>query len=200
LKGDFSKPKQIAGILQCITSKRFGVFCENVKEEQIIYYHKLQLGINKCLEVSEMSEEKIESVIRGWRAALEKKDVEKALSFVAEDAVWVANEGTFKGKEEWKRYLTWMAKVTPDVKFKDAGIGVMTKGNKAVSQYTLEAKTSDGMKYEVPGVCLFEFKNEKIQQHCTILDRVLVVKQVAKGIAAKRLVGSLVKRMEKGLH
>jgi len=56
------------------------------------------------------------------------------------------------------------------------------------------------MKYEVPGVCLFEFKNEKIKQHSTILDRLLVVKQVAKGIAAKRLVGSLVKRMEKGLH
>jgi len=49
-------------------------------------------------EVNKMSEEKIESVIRAWRAALEKADVEKALSFVAEDAVWVANEGTFKGK------------------------------------------------------------------------------------------------------
>jgi len=147
-----------------------------------------------------MSEEKIESVIRGWRAALEKKDVEKALSFVAEDAVWVAPEGTFKGKEEWKRYLTWMARVNADLKLKDAGIGILTKGNKAVSQYTLEVKTADGMKYEVPGVCVYEFKNEKIQQHSTILDRALVAKQVAKGIAAKRLVGSLVKRMEKGLH
>jgi hypothetical protein len=32
--------------------------------------------------------------------------VEKALSFVAEDAVWMAVEGTFKGKKEWKHYLT----------------------------------------------------------------------------------------------
>jgi len=147
-----------------------------------------------------MSEEKIESVIRGWRAALEKKDVEKALSFVAEDAVWFAVEDTFKGKEEWKRYLTWMATVNADLKFKDAGIGIMTKGNKAVSQYTLEAKTPGGMKYEVPGVCVYEFKNEKIQQHYTVLDRLLLAKQAAKGTVAKRLVGSLVKRMEKGLH
>jgi len=147
-----------------------------------------------------MSEEKIENVIRGWRAALEKKDVEKALSLVAEDAVWFAVEGTFKGKEEWKRYLTWMARVNADLKFKDAGIGIMTKGNKAVSQYTVETKTSDGMKYEVPGICVYEFKNGKIQQHYTVLDRLLIAKQAAKGIFAKRLVGSIVKRMEKGLH
>jgi ketosteroid isomerase-like protein len=148
----------------------------------------------------EMSEEKIELVIRGWRSALEKKDVEKALSYVAEDAVWMAVEGTFKGKQEWKRYLTWMATGIADVKFKDTGIGIMTKGNKAASQYTLEGKTSNGMQFEVPSVCLYEFKNEKIQQHTTIFDRLLFAKQAAKGTGAKRLVGSLVKRMEKGLH
>lgn len=147
-----------------------------------------------------MSEERIESVIRGWRAALEKKDVEKALSYVAEDAVWNTNEGVFKGKEEWRRYLTWMAGVGSDAKFKEAGIGIMVKGNKAISQYTLEGKTSEGMKFEVPGVCTYEFKNEKIQQHTTIGDRLLLAKQVAKGTVAKRLVGSIVNRAEKGLH
>jgi ketosteroid isomerase-like protein len=150
--------------------------------------------------MSEMSEEKIESVIHGWRAALEKKDMKKALSFVAEDAVWNTNEGIFKGKEEWKLYLTWMASTVSDAKFKDAGIGVMVKGNRAVSQYTLEGKTTNGMKFEVPGVCLFEFKNEKIQQHTTIGDRLLLAKQAAKGTVARRLTGSIVNRMEKGLH
>jgi len=147
-----------------------------------------------------MSEEKIESVIRGWRAAIEKADVEKALTFVAEDAVWVTNEGTFKGKEEWKRYLTWMAKVNTDVKFKDAGIGIMTKGNKAVSQYTMEAKTLDGMKFEVPGICIYEFKNEKIQQHWSVSDRLSIAKQGAKGTVDKRVISAVVNRMEKGLR
>jgi ketosteroid isomerase-like protein len=147
-----------------------------------------------------MSEERIESIIRGWRGALEKKDMEKALSFIAEDAVWNTNEGVFRGKVEWKRYLTWMTSTVLDAKFKDAGIGVMVKGNKAVSQYTLEGKTTDGMKFEVPGVCTYEFKNEKIQQHTTIGDRLLLAKQAAKGTVAKRLVGSMVSRAEKGLH
>jgi ketosteroid isomerase-like protein len=162
---------------------------------------QVAIAIDKFLvEVSEVSEEKIESVISGWEAALEKKDVDKALSFVAEDAVWFTNEGTFKGKQEWRRYLTWMWKTIADAKFNEAGIGVIVKGNKAVSQYTMEGKTTDGIKFEVPGVCLYEFKNEKIQQHTTIVDRLLLVKQVAKGTVEKRLVGSLVKRAEKGLH
>jgi ketosteroid isomerase-like protein len=147
-----------------------------------------------------MSEEKIESAIRGWVAAIEKNDVEKALSFVAEDPVWFAVEGTFKGKEEWKRYLTWMAKVNTDIKFKDVGIGIMVRENHAVYQYTFEAKAPNGMKFEVPGVCLYEFKNGKIQQHYAVLDRLSLAKQAAKGTVEKRLVGSMVKRMEKGLH
>ena len=147
-----------------------------------------------------MSEETIESVLRAWGAALETKDVEKALSLVADDAVWMNDEGTFKGKEEWKRYLTWLSKGIAEGKFKDTGIGVMVKGNKAVWQYTLEGKTLDGMKFEVPGVCLYEFKNEKIFQHTTIGDRLSLAKQVAKGAIQKRIVNSIVNAAEKGLH
>jgi len=147
-----------------------------------------------------MSEEKIESVIRSLRGAIEKADVEKALSFVAEDAVWINDEGTFKGKEEWKRYLTWLAKVNTDIKFKDAGIGIMTKGNKAVTQFTFEAKTSDGTKFEVPSVCTYEFRDEKIQQHWTISDRLSIAKQVAKGLVDKRVIRTVVNDMEKGLR
>ena len=142
----------------------------------------------------------MESIIRGWDEALEKKDMEKALSFVADDAVWFTNEGTFKGKQEWRRYLTWMWKTIGDLKFSDAGIGFLTEGNKAVSQYTLAGKTTDGMKFEVPGVCTYEFKNEKIWQHTTIIDRLLLAKQATKGIAAKRIVNSMVNRAEKGLR
>ncbi len=147
-----------------------------------------------------MPEEKIEGVIRAWGAALETKDVEKALSFVADDAVWMNDEGTFKGREEWKRYSTWLAKRLGETKFKDTGIGVMVKGNKAVWQFTLEGKTLDGMKFEVPSVCLYEFENEKIFQHATISDRLTFAKQVAKGAVQKRIVNSMVNAAEKGLH
>ena len=72
--------------------------------------------------------------------------------------------------------------------------------NHAVYQYTFEAKAPNGMKFEVPGICLYEFKNGKIQQHYAVVDRLLLAKQAAKGTVEKRLVGSMMKCMEKGLH
>jgi ketosteroid isomerase-like protein len=56
-----------------------------------------------------MSEEKMEGLIRGFVEAFAKGDVEKTLSFLAEDAVWVAPEGTFRGKEEVRRLVSWSA-------------------------------------------------------------------------------------------
>jgi ketosteroid isomerase-like protein len=114
-----------------------------------------------------MSEEKIVGVIRDWRTALEKANAEKALSLITDDAVWFTSQGTFKGKEQWKRALAEMQKVAKDVKFKDGEFGIVARGNKATSQYTLEYKTMDGMKHESLGVCLYEFKNYKIQHHWT---------------------------------
>jgi hypothetical protein len=46
-------------------------------------------------EVSKMSEEKIAGIMRELVQALAKKDVEKALSYFADDASWRRNEGTF---------------------------------------------------------------------------------------------------------
>jgi len=147
-----------------------------------------------------MSEKKIESIIRSFVEAVEKRDEEKTLSFLAEDAVWVAPEGTFKGKEEIKRLLTWMAQSARDIKFRDTGIGIMVKGNKAVYEYVIEAVTSEGITFETPGICVYEFSDEKIEQHRVLYDRLSIGKQVAKGWFAKRVVNSLIARGEKGLH
>ena len=53
-----------------------------------------------------MSEEKIASIMRELIESLEAADVEKSLSCFAEDGVWINPNGTFKGKEELRRYLT----------------------------------------------------------------------------------------------
>ena len=146
-----------------------------------------------------MAQEKIEAVMRGYVSALTQKDAEKALSFVGEEADWVTPEGTFKGKKELKRYLTWMAQATTDLKITDAGIGIMVQGNKAFFEHVLHG-TRDGMKWEVLAICAYEFDGEKIQHIRTVYDRLSVAKQAAKGWCAKRVVASVVGRAEKGLH
>jgi ketosteroid isomerase-like protein len=146
-----------------------------------------------------MSEKNTESLVRGMVEAYGKREVEKTLSFLAEDAVWVAPEGTFKGKEEIKRYMTWGAQRTPSIKFRDAGIGFMVKGNKVVYEHVEEGVTS-GEKWEIPVMCVYEFSGEKIQQHRAFYDRLSIAKQAAKGPVGKRVVSSVVKGWEKGLH
>jgi len=151
-----------------------------------------------------MSEEKIVSVIRDFIEAYVKRDVEKMLSFLTEDVVWVLPDNSFipfKGKEEVKRYLTWETQRMPDVKIRDAGIGIMVKGNKAVWEWVFEGSTSDGRRWrEIPGISVYEFSGEKIQQHRIYYDRLSTVKQMTKGWFERMIVGTIVNRWEKGLH
>ena len=147
-----------------------------------------------------MSEKRLESIIRDFVEAYMNRDVEKTLSFLSEDVVWTAPEGTFRGKDEAKRLITWSAQSNRQIKFRDAGIGIMVKGGKAVYEYVLEGVTQEGMKYETPGICAYEFSGEKIQQHMVIFDRLSIAKQAAKGTVEKRVINGVLSRVEKGLR
>jgi len=146
-----------------------------------------------------MSDERILSIMRDCFGAMEKGDVEKGLSFWAEDGVWITPAGTFKGKEEVKRYLTWMAQSMQDVKITETGNGIIAQGDKAFVEHNI-AGTSQGMRAEVLAVCAWEFNNGKIQRMSTVMDRLSMARQGAKGWLAKWLVNSIVKRAEKGLR
>lgn len=146
-----------------------------------------------------MSEKRIEGMMRDFVKAVEGKDVEKALSFLADDADYITPEGTFKGKGELRRYLTWVIQSSPDQKILDAGIGIMVKGGKGVYEHNVVA-TYKGTKYEVPTICVYEFNGDKIQHLRTVSDRLTIAKQVAKGWLEKTIVNSFLSRMEKGLH
>ena len=146
-----------------------------------------------------MSNEKIKSLMRDFIKALAERDVEKGLSFFAEDATYVTPHGTFKGKGELKRYLTWMAQSTPDLTVTDAGIGIMVHGNNAVYEHTISG-TFEGMKWEVLAICVYEFSGDKIQNIRTVYDRLLLAKQAATGWLATKAVNSIIDAMEKGLR
>jgi len=99
-----------------------------------------------------MPEEKIDSLMRDFVKTLEKGDVEKTLSFLTEDAAWVTPEGTFKGKEELRRYLTWSIQSMSDLKVTDTGIGIMVQANKAFYEHVLEGSIQ-GMKCKYLAMC-----------------------------------------------
>jgi ketosteroid isomerase-like protein len=146
-----------------------------------------------------MAEEKIEGLMRSFLKAVVEKDVDKAVSLCAEDAVWVNPIGTFKGRDELKRYITWLNQSIPDMKVTETGIGIMARGNTGVYEHVLSG-TFDGMKWEVLAICVYEFSGEKVKNIRTVYDRLLLAKQATKGMLAKKAVNSIIENMSKGLR
>ena len=143
--------------------------------------------------------DKLETVIRNYIEALEKRDLDRALSFFTDDATWYTSEGVFKGKEELKKYTSWMFETVKDLKFADDGIGIVVQGSKAVYQHTWSG-INEGTDIKVESVCTYEFRGDKCKSHWTINDRLLIAKQAATGFIARKAVGSILKQIEKGLH
>jgi hypothetical protein len=125
--------------------------------------------------------------------------VDKSLSYLADDATWETPEGTFSGRAELKRYLSWIAEFVPDLTITECGIGIVVQGNRAAFEHTMEG-TIEGTHCKWLALCAYEFSGDKIQKIRTMNDRLTLLNQAAKGWLEETVVHSLVKRAEKGLH
>ena len=146
-----------------------------------------------------MNDEKIASIMRDLIKSLETEDVEKTLSLFAEDGVLVNPDGTFKGKEELRRYLTNSSQSMRDVTVTETGNKIIVQGNKAFYEHVIAVTIGD-KRAEGLAMCAYEFTNDKIQEVRTVYDRLLMAKQAAKGWFPRTLVNLIVKQAEKGLH
>jgi hypothetical protein len=146
-----------------------------------------------------MTDEQMKNAIRGFLQASTAGDVDKALSFLAADAMWVGPDGTFKGTVEIQRYLTAMNQIFKDGKATETGIGILIEGNIGVIEHNLSG-IMRGLKGEIPAVCIYEFKNDKIQNIRGFFDRLALAKQGARGPSEKMVVNMVVNSMEKGFR
>ena len=146
-----------------------------------------------------MSNEKIAGIMRDFVASLEKKDLEKALSFLTEDATWVTPHGTYKGKEEIRRSLKWEFALAQEEKVTESGHGIMVQGDISFYEHFITLVV-EGKKAEFLAMCAYEFKDDKIKNLRSVYDRLSLAKQLARGWLPQRIVNSVVKQVEKGLH
>jgi ketosteroid isomerase-like protein len=138
-----------------------------------------------------------EGAIRGIQEALNSRDVEKAVSFFADDATMIVCEGTFKGRDEIKRRFTWFLQQWSDLKV--TGKELILEGNRVAHEYVIEATTREA-KGRFPGVAIYAFEYGKVQQVHDYYDRLSIAHQLSKGWVARTMVSSIVERMEKGLR
>jgi len=146
-----------------------------------------------------MTDEQMKTAIRGFLQSCLGGDVTKAVSFLADDVVFVLPEGTFKGTAEAKRWMTWNNQMIKDGKATETGMGIITQGNIGVIEHILSG-TYRGIRDETPSVCIYEFKNDKIQSMRGFYDRLGMAKQGARGWLQKWIVNTIVKQAEKGLR
>lgn len=145
-----------------------------------------------------MSEEEMKSAVRGLNEAIQRKELEKVLSFYAEDATLDTPEDTFKGREGIRRYWAWQIQAASDIAGTETAM--MVQGNQLAALHVYDVTRIDGIRWRAPVACLYEFTGAKFQHHTLSYDRLSIAKQAAKGWLANRLVNSIVGQMEKGLH
>ena len=145
-----------------------------------------------------MAEEKIPSIMREFVKTMEDGDVEKTLSYFAEDGVWINPNGTFKGKAELRRYVQAMYDTMKDAKVKECGHGIIVQGNKGFFEHEISG-TVQGKKMAILAMCAYEFEGGKIKEVRTTMDRLGMAQQATSGLP-KMMVNMIVKQMVKGMR
>jgi ketosteroid isomerase-like protein len=149
--------------------------------------------------------EDIKDVVEEFDRALEKRDVQAALEFFADDAEWTLAPGTFSGKPDIRRYLEWDMRTSPKATYRLTGIGVLNAGNVAVRE-TMVEQVWEGISYEYPALAVIEFnEGRKIQRIRSYYDKLGVEQRVAakapglKGWLFRKLINFMIAQGEKGL-
>ena len=144
-----------------------------------------------------MTEQEIKDAAHSFLKAWTTGDTKQALSFFADDAVWITPNGTFKDKENIERYLTWVNSTTEDYQITETGVGMIVQGDTLIVEHDLSG-TTNGMKWVLPAVCIDEFKNGKVVKSRSYFDVLSQAQQVTNGIP-KWMVNMVVNASRKGL-
>jgi ketosteroid isomerase-like protein len=137
------------------------------------------------------------SIMREFAKSLEDGDAEKSISLFTDDAVYDTPYGTYKGKEAFRQLFNAMSKNMKGMKVTESGNGIIVQGDKAFFEHTLSG-TFQGKKYEMLGICAYEFSGDKIKYMRTVFDRLLTAQQAAPWFA-KPMVNMIVSQSQKAV-
>ena len=147
-----------------------------------------------------MEPAEMKKTIRDILEAFNRKDLSTMFSFYADDVTYIRSEGTLKGKEEVKRYYTWVFSNWSTIKLIEKDI--IVEGDKAALEFVQEGISLKRSGKKISLLCLdsFMFKDYKVQEVHICHDRLLIAKQLADGWLENTIINSVINRMEKGLR
>ena len=139
------------------------------------------------------------TVINGFLRAIMEGDAAQAVLFLTEDAIWATPHGAFRGTSEIKRYLTWMGRTATDLRIAETGMGILEQGKICVIEHNLSGITN-GLNWEIPAVCIYEFGDGKVKNIRTFFDRLSLYRQAPSGVLARKALNAIVNMAEKELR
>ena len=143
-----------------------------------------------------MSVEENRKIAWDFHAALNSRDLEKALSLLADDASWIVMPGaTIYTKQDIKKYFEKIMKTYPKFIVRDIHPPVVS-GDMLTHEYIHEVRLQDGSEGQIPAVVVMELRNGKITQVRHYIDKLEAANQMAKGAVTKRAVARIVKQVE----
>jgi len=146
-----------------------------------------------------MSAEENKRVASELHAALNNRDIEKALALFADDASWIVMPGgTCYTKAEIRKYIEKVFKTYEKFRLRDVHPPVAS-GNMVTHEFIHEVKLRDGNEGQVPAVVVMELGNGKITQIRYYIDKLEAAKQMASG-AAKLAVSAVAKQVEAAVN
>lgn len=129
-------------------------------------------------------------------AALNNRDLDRAMALFADDASWITMPGaTCYTKGEIRKYFEKIMKTYEKFLLRDIHPPVVS-GDMITHEYVHEVRLRDGREGQVPAVVVMELRNGKITQVRYYIDKLEAAKQMAKGTVAKRVVASVAKQVE----
>lgn len=147
-----------------------------------------------------MSIEENGRILSGLHAALNSRDLDKAMSLFADDASWVTMPGgTCYSKDEIRKYLEKTMKIYEKFNLRDIHPPVVS-GEMATHEFMFDVKMKDRPEASLPSVVVAEFRNGRITQLRNYIDKLEVAKQMAKGTLEKRTVATVAKRVDAAVN
>ena len=142
-----------------------------------------------------MSAEENQNIASELHAAINNRDIEKAMTLFADDASWIVMPGgTCYTKADIRKYFEKILKTYEKFHLKDVHPPVAS-GNMVTHEYINEVKLRGGNEGLVPAVVVMELSNGKITQVRHYIDKLEAAKQMASG-AAKLAVGAVARQVE----
>lgn len=143
-----------------------------------------------------MSIEENRKILSDLHAALNNRDLDRAMSLFADDASWIVMPGgTCYSKDEIRKYFEKTMKAYEKFNLRDIHPPVVS-GEMATHEFMFDLRLKDGREGSVPSVVVGEFRNGRITQIRNYVDKLEAAKQMAKGTVAKRTVAAVAKQVE----